>query len=210
MTAGLVAVFIIAAFTKGCATGESVISPAFKEDPPNQIAIVDISGDIRGSVAKNQVGDYFAMELFRKGYEVIERRRVEHILEEQDFQRSDVSSSQEAARIGELLNVPAVAMLDISTRGEKLSLTGRIVRTETGSVLWIGSGRGGSGQTLATIGGAAVGAVAGSQIGGGSGRTAATIGGAVLGGVAGHSLSPQASRMVQRTIKKMIKELPER
>ncbi len=194
----------------GCATGESVVAPAFYELSPERIAIVDISGDIRGDAPKNQVGEYFAMELIRRGYDVVERGRVESILKEQDFQRSDVTTSEGAARMGEVLNVPAVAMLDVNLVGEKLSLTGRIVDTETAVILWMGSGRGGSGQALATIGGAAAGAAAGSQVGGGSGRTVATVGGAVLGGAAGHTLAPQTARVVQRAIKRMIRGLPER
>ncbi len=194
----------------GCATGDSVISPAFYDLQPDRIAIVDVTGDVRGSTAKNQISSYFAAELMKKGYRVIERERVDSVLKEQDFQRSDVTSSDEAAELGEVLNVPAVAMLDVTVSGEKLSMTGRIVATETGEVLWIGSGRGGTGQTLATLLGAGAGVAAGSQVGGGSGRTAAMIGGGVIGAVAGSELAPQVARMVERAIQRMSRDLPER
>lgn len=206
----LTVVSVFAAVLAGCATGDSVISPDFHARQPERIAIVEVSGDIRGNAPKNQVADFFSMELLGKGYRVIERSRVESVLAEQDFQRSEVTTTESASRMGEILNVPAVAMVDVDLSGEKVSLTGRIVETDTGEVLWIGTGRAGSGRLLATLGGAAAGAGAGSQVGGGSGRTAGVIGGAVLGGAAGDTLAPQTTRVVQRAIQRMIGDLPPR
>lgn len=39
----------------GCATGDSTISTAFHEVETEKIALVDVSGDIRGEAPKNQV-----------------------------------------------------------------------------------------------------------------------------------------------------------
>lgn len=202
--------FPVALCLHGCATGDSVVSPAFHTMRPASIAIVDVSGDIRGDAPKNQVSDFFAMELLRKGYRVIDREGVDKLLSEQQFQRSEVTSADEAARMGEILNVPAVALLNVRLSGEKVILTGRLVATETAEILWIGAGRGGTGQMVATIGGAVAGAAAGSQVGGGSGRTAATIAGGVLGGFAGHALAPQEARIVQRAVRQMTDDLPQR
>ena len=52
----------------GCATGESVVSPAFYDLRPDRIAVIDIAGDIRGNAPKNQVEDYFAMVLYPKSW----------------------------------------------------------------------------------------------------------------------------------------------
>ena len=198
----------VAVLVFGCATGEHVVSPELQKNPPHKIAVVDISGDIRGDANKNQVGDYFAMEMMRKGYDIIERERVQEIMDEQDFQKSDRTSSNEAAKIGKILNVPAVAMLNVNVDGQKISVTGRMVDVETGQVLWIGSSRGASGQTLSTVAGAVAGGLLGSEIGSGSGRVAATIAGGALGGAAGNAMSPQTSRVVQKSIKKMVQDLP--
>lgn len=194
----------------GCATGEHVVSPKLQKTNIDKIAVVDISGDIKGDVNKNQIGDFFAMELIGKGYDVIERERVQEILDEQDFQRSGRTTKTEAATIGKILNVPAVAMLDVNVDGQKVSLTGRMVDVDTGQVLWIGTSRGGSGSTLSTVTGAVAGGLLGSQVGSGSGRTAATIAGGAVGGAAGNAMAPQTSRVVQKSIKKMVKELPSR
>lgn len=200
-------------FSLGCSKGESTISPAFHQLKPQKVALVDISGDIHGNTPKNQAEDFFSQEMLKKGYRVIERSRVNSVLKEQDFQHSDRTTAAEAARIGQVLNVEAVMMLNFSVDGEKVSVTGRIVDTETAEVLWIGTGRGGSGALLSTIGGAAagasVGALAGSQI---SDDTTATVAGAVgtgaIGGAAGKTLSPQEARVVQMAIEKMVQELP--
>jgi len=194
----------------GCATGEQVVSPAFMERNPERIAVAEVTGDIRGRTPKNQVGDFFAMELLNKGYQVVERERVESILQEQDFQKSERTNDQEAAQIGRILNVPAVLILSAHVEGEKVSMTGRMIDAETAEVLWIGTGRGGSGRTLATLLGTITGGLLGSEVGGGRGRIAATAAGGALGGAAGETLAPQTARVVQNAIKEMVKELPDR
>lgn len=194
----------------GCATGESTISPAFHELNPEKVALVDISGDIRGDAPKNQVEDYFIAEMIDKGYRVIERSRVNKVLEEQDFQRSDRTTNAEASEIGKVLNVPAVTTLDANVDGEKVSVTGKMIDAETAEVLWVGTSRGGSGQGLATIGGAIGGAALGSQVGSGAGKVAGGVAGGVLGGTAGQTMSPQTARVVQKAIKRMVEGLPDR
>ncbi|MFP4040457.1 MAG: glycine zipper 2TM domain-containing protein [Desulfosudaceae bacterium] len=192
-----------------CATGDSTVSPAFKKDKLEKIAVVDVSGDISGDAPKNQVEDFFTKEMLNKGYRLIERNRVNKVLDEQDFQKSDRTTDSEAAEIGKILNVPAVAMLDANVEGEKVSITGKIIDTETAEILWTGTGRGGSGATVGTIGGAIAGALGGSQVGSGSGKTAATVAGGVLGGASGEALTPQTARVVEKSITEMVKGIPE-
>ncbi len=199
----------LALIVAGCATTDHVVSPAFYEKPLEQVAVIEVSGDIRGDANRNQVSDFFAMEMMRKGYRVMERERVQKLMAEQDLQQSGRTSQDAAAQIGKLLNVPAVVMLDVNVSGDKLSLTGRMVDVDTGEVLWIGTGRSGSGRTFARIGGAVGGALLGSQVGGGRGRSIAIGTGGVLGGAAGDAMAPQTARVVQRTIKQMVEEIPD-
>lgn len=194
----------------GCATGDSTISPAFHDVEPEKVALIDVSGDIRGDAPKNQVEDFFIAEMLEKGYRVIERSRVNKILDEQDFQRSDRTTDSGAARLGKVLNVPAVTTLDANVEGEKVSVTGKMINTETAEILWVGTGGGGSGKTLATAGGAVIGALTGSQIGDGTGRVIGGVAGGVLGGAAGKSLSPQTAKVVKKAIHQMVEELPAR
>ena len=201
--------FILLLMLLGCATGESTISPAFHDIEPEKVALVDISGDIRGDAPKNQVEDFFIAEMLEKGYRVIERSRVNKVLDVQDFQRSDRTTESEASQIGKILNVPVVVTLDANVEDEKVSVTGKMIDVETAEILWVGTGRGGSGESLATVGGAITGALLGSQVGKGSGKVAGGIAGGVLGGAAGKELSPQTAKIVQDAIEQMVKELPE-
>lgn len=207
---GLLSIAAIAVISFGCATGESVVSPRFSEVRPDRVAVVDITGDIRGDLAKNQVEDYLSMEMMRKGYGIVERSRVQSVLDEQDFQVSDRTTQAEAAEIGRIMNIPAVLLLDVSVSGERLTLTSRMIDSESAEVLWIGSGRGGTGRILSTLGGAAAGTALGTQVGGGRGRDIATVGGGVLGGAAGYTLAPQTQRIVHRAIKQMVDDMPQR
>lgn len=201
---------VVLLFAAGCATGESTVSPAFHDLEPEKIALVDVSGDISGEAPKNQVEDFFVAEMLKKGYRVIERNRVNKILNEQDFQKSDRTTDSEKAQIGKILNVPAVVTLDANVEGEKVSVTGKMIDTNTAEILWVGTGGGGSGETIATAGGAVIGALTGSQVGGGSGRVIGGVAGGVLGGAAGKSLSPQTAKVVKNAISNMVAELPDK
>ena len=53
-----------------------------------KVAVVEVSGAVAGDAVKNQIGDFFAMELLKKGYTPVERAQVQTILAEQDFQAS--------------------------------------------------------------------------------------------------------------------------
>jgi hypothetical protein len=130
-------------------------------------------------------------------------------LEEQDFQRSDLTTTQGAAQAGRILNVPAVMVANINVPGERISMTVKMIDTETASIVWMGSGYGTTGRTLATLGGAALGAGAGTALGGdSSGKVVGGVAGGVLGGMAGHGLSPQIQSQVQKVIQKICAGLP--
>lgn len=198
----------------GCASqkGESYARAGFNFSTLEKVAILDVSGSVRGDAAKNQIGDFFAMELIRRGYTPVERSEVQKLLKEQEFQASDITSEAGAAKAGEILNVPAVLLVNIPTYKEEMNMTAKIINVEDGGILWIGSASGSTGKTLSTILGAAAGAAAGVAVGGGdsSDRVAGGIIGGVLGGVAGNALSPQQAEQVQKLIKKLCEEMPPR
>ena len=84
----LLSVYVIAG---GCAVGESYTKAGFDFGKLDKVAIIDVEGAVRGEAAKNQVGDFFVMELLKRGYSPIERAQVQTLLKEQKFQVSDVS-----------------------------------------------------------------------------------------------------------------------
>ncbi len=198
----------------GCAAGkgESFSRAGFDFSKLDKIAILEVSGAVQGDAAKNQIGDFFLMELLKKGYTPVERAQVQTLLKEQKFQATDVTSAEGAARAGRVLNVPAVLLVNIPTYEDEMNMTAKMIDVEDASILWVGSGSGRTGKTLSTIFGAAAGAAAGAAVAGDEtdDKVLGGIVGGVLGGVAGQALSPQQAEQVQKIIKKVCANLPPR
>lgn len=197
------------ALAAGCTTGESFTAAGFNPATVSKIAIVEVDSVI-GRAAENQISDFFAMELLRKGYTVVERSNMEAILAEQKFQASDVTSSEGAAQAGRILNVPFVMIVNVPDWGEHISMSAKIINVEDATVVWMGSGKGGSQRGLGTLLGAAIGAGAGAAAGGDDHRGTGAVVGGVVGGAAGYMLSPQESEAAKKIIKKVTETLPMR
>lgn len=209
--AGVLAVCLLA----GCASqkGESVTAAGFDFAAVSKVAVLDPSGDVYGETVKNQIADLFIMELVRKGYHCVARTEIKKLLAEQDFQASDVTSEVDAAKIGRILNVPVVMMVNIPKFESKIEVTAKLVSVEDGTILWIGNGSGSTGKGLSTIAGAALGAAAGAVVAGGdsSDRVVGGVIGGVVGGVAGNALSPEQTEQFKKIIRnKVCKEMPSR
>lgn len=197
-------------FIIGCSKGESYVRAGYDFSQINKVAVVEVAGVVKGEAAKNQIADFFGMELLKKGYAVVERAQVQALLDEQDFQASDLTRADDAARAGRILNVPVVLVANIPLYKEEMNMTAKMVNVEDASILWMGSATGSTGQTLATIFGAAGGAAAGVAIGGEGDQVIGGILGGVLGGAAGRGLTPQQSENLRELTKKMCKNLPMR
>ncbi|MHC4168316.1 MAG: hypothetical protein ACYSWQ_15290 [Planctomycetota bacterium] len=203
-----------ALFVGGCASqkGESFALAGFNFAELDQVAIIEVTGQVRGDTVKNQIATFFEMELMKRGYSPILRSEVQALLKEQEFQASDITSRTGAAEAGRVLNVPAVMIVNIPKYKEEMTMTAKMVDVETARIVWIGEGSGTTGKTFATIAGAVAGAAAGAVVAGGdsSDRAAGAVIGGVLGGVAGQALSPQQSEQVKKVIAKVCEEMPER
>jgi len=180
----------------------------------SRVAVVHVTGDVHGEPAKNQITDFFNQQLLRRGYSPIERQQIREVLAEQDFQASDVTGAEGAARIGRILNVDAAVMVNIPRFDERMNMSARMVDVETGEVIWSASGSGRTGRNLNRAVGALVGAAAGAGVGAGvSDDTGVTIvggaAGAAGGGLIGAALTPQKERQAQRVIEKLAESLPQ-
>jgi len=197
---------LVVLVTGGCASqkGESYARAGFNFSTLDKVAVLEVSGAVRGEAAKNQIADFFNMELVKRGYTPVVRSEVQALLKEQEFQASDITSDAGAAKAGEILNVPAVLLVNIPTYKEEMNMTAKIISVEDGGILWVGSASGSTGKTLSTIVGAAAGAAVGAVAAGGDtrDRVAGGVIGGVLGGVAGNALSPQQAEQVQKLIQK--------
>ena len=69
-----------------------------------------------------------------KGAEIIERTRVDRVLQEQEFQRSKFTTSDMVA-IGKILNVSLVVVGDVNIVMEQYNVDIRVVNVQTGTVV---------------------------------------------------------------------------
>lgn len=194
----------------GCSKGESYTQAGYDFSKLSKVAVIEVAGVVEGDAAKNQIADFFGMELLKKGYAPVERAQVQALLNEQDFQASDMTSSEGAAKVGRIINVPVVLVVNIPKYGEEMNMTAKMINVEDGSILWMGSASAETGKTLATILGAAGGAAAGVAVAGEDDEVLGGIVGGVVGGVAGRALTPQQAEQLQKMAKQMCKALPPR
>lgn len=199
---GLTAVLL----SSGCQTqqGESFVLAGYDFSQVTKVAVLQPTGDVYGTAVKNQIAGFFEQELMRKGYACVERSQIERIMKEQEFQASGITTSEGAARAGQILNVPVVMMVSVPKFDEKISVNAKMVRVEDGVIIWSGDGYGRTGKGLNTLVGGALGAAAGAAIAGGdrSDRTVGAVVGGVGGAIAGNALSPE----VEQQFKKIIRE----
>lgn len=214
MRSACLCTLMAALLVAGCASseGESYATAGYDFSSLNKIAIVEVIGRVYGDTVKNQISDFYTMELIKKGYTVIERSQVQSVLKEQEFQASDITTNEGAAQAGKVLNVPAVMLINIPKYKEKMEMTAKLIDVEDGTILWIGSGSGSTGKTLATVAGAIGGAAIGAVAAGGDSndRVVGGVIGGVVGGVAGNALSPDQAKQVKKVISKVCETLPSR
>jgi TolB-like protein len=193
----------------GCTSVDTVQAPGYDFGKVTQTAVVSVDGDIRGKQSKDQVASFIQMELIRNGFGVVERQKVDTVLKEQEFQRGEKTQATDAARVGRILNVPAVVMSTLRVKAERVDMTMKMVDVETAQVVWIGQASGKTQRTLAVAGGALAGAAGGALLGG---NTTGEIVGGVLGGAAGggagYLLTPDEAKMVRGLVKKIGKRMP--
>jgi hypothetical protein len=207
-------VLLSASLIAGCGSseGESYAMAGYDFAGLNKVAIVEVTGRVYGDVVKNQISDFFVMELMKRGYTVVERQTVKALLKEQEFQASEMTTNEDAAKAGRILNVPAVLVINIPKYKDKMEMTAKLLDVENASILWIGRGSGSTGTGLATFVGAAAGAAAGAVLAGGDtgDRVIGGVAGGVVGGVAGNALSPDQEKQVKKVIAEVCKSLPSR
>lgn len=195
----------------GCTSAQGHADPNYDFTRIDTVAVIEVDAYTMNQPRMNQIGDWFAAELMRKGYSLVDRQHVEAVLKEQQFQSSDLTSPQNAARAGRILNAPAVFVINVPDWGERITMTAKMIETETARVIWVGEGTASTGRTPATIGGALVGAGAGVALGGSStGRVVGGAAGGVAGGAAGYLLSPSEAKQARKAIRKMGDTLPNR
>lgn len=187
-------------FIGGCGSGraESHSRAGYNFSMLDSVAVVAVEGALQSQAAKNQVAEYFEMELLKKGYAPKEWSNIAAALEEEEVRAADLGTEAGLAQAAEIINVPAILIVNIPHFGDEIFITAKMVDVADGSVLWIGSGTSKTGGWL--------------SLGSGAGRSRENdlFGGVMGGAVSANALSPKEAEQVQRLIRRMCNTLPSR
>jgi len=209
------AVFVtLVVVVAGCATGSSFVNPTYDLRQIDRTAVSEVTGANNNEAAQNEVADLFAMELMKRGFNPIERTQVQALLNEQDFQKSELTSAMDVAAMGRILNVDAIMVVNVSELGEQISLTAKMIEVETGTLLWMGEGTGragtGFGRTMGAVTGGVIGGAVGHQAKSGIGTAIGAGVGALAGHQAGKVLEPTQKKALRKVVGKVAESMPTR
>jgi len=144
-----IVVVLIVAELAGCGPRRvepprTVSDPSFNPQEIPKIAVLVLPAR---PLPTRMIEDEFITVLIRKGYKVPSRSDLEELMKESKFQRSGLTDS-DAARLGKILNVPAVLIVsltefDIKTGRDysyvNATLSARLIGVEKTEILWIGT-----------------------------------------------------------------------
>jgi len=174
----------------------------------NKVAIVTVQGSLKSETAKDQIAEFFAIELLERGYAPLGRPQVRALLAEREAAGAadpnagfkDLTTNEAAVEAGRALKVPAVLTINIPHFADEITITATMIDVEDGSILWLANGSGrGEGPLSGMFGGsgkASENELLGGLMGPGSDQTA------------GQPLSPQDAKRAQNIIKNLCKSLP--
>jgi len=187
----------------GCrAQQESSFRAGYDFSGVNKVAIVSVEGALPSEAAKDEIADFFAIELLERGYAPMGRAQVRASLAEQETENeiTDLTTPEGAVEAGLALDVPAVITIKIPHFGEEISISATMIDVEDRSILWLATDTGRGGGTFSSIF---------SSKSGGSKNDGLL--GPIMGDVMGSTdqpLSPQDAERAQRIVKKMCRSLP--
>ncbi len=108
----------------------------------DKIAVIEFDtsgykGFDKGPNLGENLSDQYALELMKLGYNVIERTRIDEILNEMKYQSSDLFNSKKAIEVGNLLGVKALVFGTVTGKPNMWGLTVRLVFIKTGELAWL-------------------------------------------------------------------------
>jgi hypothetical protein len=186
----------------GCHSRDNSYKADYNFGEVSKVAIVAIEGAVQSEAAKNQIADLFMMELLEKGYSPVERGQVKAVLMEHEFQSMDLATAEGAVEAGQILEVPAVFIINIPHFGENISMTAKLIDVNGGIILWMGRGSGRGGRSLLSAFGI------GRKGGGQDDALLGDFDGGLLDGGTGQPLTTQEVGTMQSIIKRICNSLP--
>jgi hypothetical protein len=199
----LYALFASALLVGGCATPveQSSARVGYDFSGVEKVAIVAVEGTIKSETARDQIAEFFAIELLEHGYAPIGRPQVRRILsrradEANEPEFMELSNPEVAVEVGMALKAPAVLTINVPYFGDAISVTATMIDVEDGTILWIANSQGHGGSS----------GLFGMDTG--SGQADDLLSGPPAGPASGLPLSPDEARRVQAIIKDVCRTLP--
>ncbi len=187
----------------GCRTPqESSFRAGYDFSGVTKVAIVSVEGAVSSEAAKDEIADFFAIELLERGYAPMGRAQVRASLAEQgtEDEMTDLTTPEGAVAAGLALDVPAVLTIKIPNFGEEISISATIIDVEDRSILWLATGPGRGGGRFSSI----------FRSKSGDSNNEGLLG-PVMGDVLSSTdqpLSPRDAERAQRIVKNMCRSLP--
>ncbi len=101
-----------------------------------KLAVLDFEGKNISQSSAEAVTDLLRTELFNTGhFKVVERQRIQKIIEEQKFQMMGFTDASQAAEIGRILNVQKIMIGTVTLLGNTHLINTRMVDVQTGLVV---------------------------------------------------------------------------
>ena len=191
----------------GCLAGKSSYRSSYDFNSVEKVAIVAIEGAVDSETAKDQIADFFAMELLDNGFAPIGRAQVRSKLADQQLDSTGLTTLEAATETGLILKVPVVFIVQIPRFDEEITMTAKMIDVEDGSIIWMGKGTGKTGRAASnTVLGVITGRGPSS-----SGYEDSLYGGPMaelFGGEAEPALTPSEEQRIQRIVRSICSSLP--
>ena len=187
----------------GCRTQqESSFRAGYDFSGVTKVAIVSVEGAVPSEAAKDEIADFFAIELLERGYAPMGRAQVRASLaeEQEEDEITDLTTPEGAVEAGLALDVPVVLTIKIPHFGEEISISATMIDVEDHSILWLATDTGRGGGRFSSI--------FSSKSGGGKNEG---LLGPVMGDVLNSTdepLSPRDAERAQRIVRNMCRSLP--
>ena len=190
----------------GCRTQqESSFRAGYDFSGVDKIAIVSVEGAVPSEAAKDEIADFFSIELLAKGYAPMGRAQVRATLTEQQVEdmneTPDLSTPEGAVAAGMALNVPAILTIQIPHFGDEISISAKMIDVEDRSILWLATSTGKGRGTFSSI-------FSPKSRSEDEGLLGPAMGDVM--GVSNEPLSPEDAKRAQRIVKKMCKSIPQK
>lgn len=100
------------------------------------VAVLDFEAKNMNQESADAVTDILRTELFNTGrFKVVEREKIRRLIDEQSFQMSGMTDSDQAAEIGRLLNVEKIMVGTVTRLGNANLINIRMVDVQSGLVV---------------------------------------------------------------------------